>query len=228
MYNVKRYFARALMVVAAMSALTISKADTFGSDPNLQLNMVDTCAGCVFAYVNFTAASAGQTVTSYQFYNGAGANTSNDLTPLLLEMIDTREFKIIGIGQSSTGFVAGYNSVNFVLASGTANISGANTWFGWADVDSLGNPNTGTIATSYPDGGGLVSYYHAPTTGLTLGQELSDFHAFSDSPVPDQKDRSYSLQVTTVPEGAESLCLVLMSGALFFLASRRKYMRRLE
>ena len=198
----KRNLALCFGVVLSMT--TMLRADIVGSNPQTALPTLDTCSGCLFAYIQFGASNAGQAVLSYQFYNGAGAGTTNELTPILFEktgFVTDRTFEIRGIGNTSTGFAAGYNTVPFVLAQGSATVLDANTFFGYVDGDASGKGNTGTIVSNYPTGPGATTYYHiAITGGVSAGDSIGDFHAFTDSPTPGQNARTYSLQVTTTPE----------------------------
>lgn len=204
-------------------------ADIVGSNPYTALPMLDSCSGCVFAYVEFGAANAGQTVLSYQFYNGAGAGTSNYLTPLLLEetsstpgVSGSTTFDVLAIGAPSTGFAAGYNSESFTPVAGSATVLDSNTFFGYVDGNvATGEANTGTITTNYPTGPGATTYYHAPVGTFGLGS-ITGFNAFTDEPIPGQKDRTYSLQVTTTPEpGLYGLLGVGLCAAAFVVRRRR-------
>jgi hypothetical protein len=212
----------ALYACIPFALATLAQADISGSDPHAALPTLDTCVGCVFAYIDFTAGNAGQTVLSYQFYNGAGQGTTNNLTPLLLEKTGLRTFTILGIGTTATGFNAGYNDVNFGLQSGSAVVVDANTFFGYVDGTASGLGNTGTIVSNYPTGPGATSYYTDPVGALTVGQAYSTFNAFTDVPVPNQNNRTYSLQVTTTPEPGFYGLLAAGLGALGFAVARRK------
>ena len=218
----------AILFVWGLLMTTALHANIYGSPPT-QLPTLDTCSGCLFAYIQFPSTAAGQSILSYQFYNGAGAGTSNYLTPILLEQTATRTFKVLAVGESSTGFAAGTNSVAFVLAAGTNQIEDANTFFGYVDgsVDSSGNitPNTGTITSNYPTGPGSTSYFaglYSALPPLTVGQSINSFSAFTDNP-PGQNNRTYSLQVTTTPEPGMYGALALgLSGVVVVLTRRRK------
>jgi hypothetical protein len=223
----------AVLVFVGLTLATTGRADISGSNPYAPLPVLDGCVGCLFAYIPFGAANAGQTVVSYQFFNGAGAGTANFLTPVLLEQNSVSSFTILGIGQSSTGFAAGYNSEPFVLESGTATVVGSGTFFGYFDGsvnDStwVATGNTGTIPSNYPTGPGAPGYFTGYTPvgqpailSLTAGQTLDSFDTYADF---GQNGRTYSLQVTTNPEPSfyGLLAFGLLGGALILNGRRRR------
>ena len=225
-----------LFLGAILSMTTMLRADihTYGSDPTQNLGTLDTCVGCLFALIQFPGSAAGQQVLSYQFYNGAGAS-ANYLTPILLEQnsnpADARSFTILAIGDSSTGFVAGYNSINFVLASGTNDVVDGNTFFGYIDgsVNGAGgvSGNTGTITSNYPTGPGTPGYFAGysgsadtyPVPLITAGTPIST----SEWADVGQNNRNYSLQVTTTPEpGLYGVLALGLSGVVVALTRRRR------
>jgi hypothetical protein len=199
--------------------------NVYGSNPNTNLGTLDTCSGCLFAYVDFPGSAAGSTVLSYQFYNAAGA--SNYLTPVLLEQNSTtpRTFKIIGIGDASTGFVPGYNSINFVLAGGSATVLDSHTFFGYVDgtVSSSGQitGNTGTIPSNYPNGPGAPGYFAGLFSPVTV--QVGNTFATDEWVDVGQQNRTYSLLVTTTPEpGFYGLLSLGLGGVLVGLTGRRR------
>jgi len=193
------------LVVSAGLLSVVARADVLGSNPYTQLPTLDTCSGCIFVYIQFGAANAGQDVESYQFYNGAGAGTNNVLTPILFEKTGAQDFSIIGIGASSTGFAAGYNSVPFVLSQGSATVVDSNTFFGYVDGNASGTiTNAGTITSNYPTGPGAPGYFHWPAGALSTGFSAT-FNTWADV---GQNPRTYSLQVTT-PEPSFYLSFLL-------------------
>ena len=176
----------------------VARADVLGSNPYTQLPQLDTCSGCIFVYIQFGSANAGQEVESYQFYNGAGAGTTNILTPILFENTGGQNFSILGIGASSTGFAAGYNSVPFVLSQGVSTVLDSNTFFGYVDGNASGTiTNTGTIPSNYPTGPGKPGYFHPPAGPLST----SFSGTFTSWANVNQQDRTYLLQVATPEPG---------------------------
>jgi hypothetical protein len=211
-----RFIAKLAAVVIVGLLSTVTRADVLGSNPYTQLPTLDTCSGCIFVYIQFGSANAGEHVQSYQFYNGAGAGTTNVLTPILFENTGGQNFSIIGIGASSTGFAAGYNSVPFVLSQGVDTVLDSNTYFGYVDGDALGNTNTGTITSNYPDGPGAPGYFHSPAGPLST----SFSGAFTSWADVGQKNRTYSLQVTAPEPGFYAAFLLAAVFVGFTLRSR--------
>jgi hypothetical protein len=220
-----RNLSLSLALVLLMATALSAGIQNYGSDPNLNLGNVDTCSGCLFAYIQFPGSAAGQTVVSYQFYNGAAVGTTNQLTPILFEQTADRTFEILGIGASSSGFAPGPISVPFVLAQGSATVLDGSTFFGYVDGSANGVPNEGTISTNYEQAGqsGSPSYFHEPAGALSATESISGFYTFTDQPFPDQGDRTYSLQVSTTPEpGFYGLLSLGIGGLVVGLTRRRR------
>jgi len=216
-------FKNALAVCGVLALAAIpSFADVLGS-PLQDYGALDECVGCLFPVIQFTAANAGQLVTSFSFYAGTGNSayssdnakvTSNDLTPILFEETSVGVFQILGIGQTVLGFTDGaVNKEPFVLASGSAKVQDANTFFGYVDGTAGGTGNSGTVSMNYPDYTGPVLYFSQMTGALSAGEPI-DMTPLADI---GQGTRTYALQVTT-PEpgfyGVFALCLTGLIAAL--------------
>ena len=208
----------------ALFIAPILRADIYGSNPTVNLGILDGCNGCLFAYVPFPGTAAGQTVTSYQFYNAAGAGTTNSLTPVMLEQVNSSTFDVLAISEASTGFAGGYNSLPFVLTGGSAKVVDSSTFFGYLDgyIDGSGNVhgNTGTIPSNYPTGPGQPGYfsgYFSPIPlPLKVGVTIDTFWTYAEIP---QSNRTYSLQVTT-PEPSTYLILAMGLGSVLLVGLR--------
>jgi hypothetical protein len=194
------------IILAGLSLAAIGRADTIGSNPTVDLPVLDTCSGCSFAYIEFAAANAGQTVTSYSFFAGAGTG-SHRITPLLFESTGVDTFQVIGIGATQSAITANAeNTFSFSLQSGTATVVGANTWFGWIDGAPSGATNAGTITASTSGG---IGQYYAPAQSISLNGSM----AFDTFAGVGQSNRTYSLDVNTAsmiqaPEPSALLLLV--------------------
>jgi PEP-CTERM motif-containing protein len=191
-------------------------ADISGS-PLIDYGNVDTCPGCVFPIIQFTAHNAGQTVLSFSLFDENAPN-ANLLTPLLFEQSTPGTFTIIGIGQQESGFTHGQNlNIPFVLTSGTDVVQNANTFFGYVDGNVKGATNAGTVSTTFPGNGGPVQYFHA-NYPLAVGGPPVTFDSFVGV---GQVSRTYALDVTTTPEPGFYGFLTLGLGALGYAIRRR-------
>ncbi len=213
-----------ILVAVGLAFATAARADVYGSDPTVNLGTLDTCVGCMFAYVDFPGTAAGQVVTSYSFYAGT---TGLDITPLLFENTGGTDFKIIGIGTTQVPSTLGTNTFAFGLTSGTATVQDSNTYFGWIDGNTTGTANTGTITSNYNAGGGGFGNYYASPPGTIAVNDPFTFNTFTIT--AGQNTRTYSVNVTTAtattPEpgvygiyGAFALGLIALVG----ITRRRK------
>ena len=212
----------AICAVLALGAIP-ALADVSGS-PLVDYGNLDTCAGCVFPLIQFSGASAGQSVISYSFYAGtagAASVTGNYLTPVLFEEVSGPEFTIRGIGATATGFLNdAINTEPFVATSGSATVLDANTFFGYVDGNAASTvKNTGTVSMNYPKYVGPVLYFSEPVA-LAVGQTVNMSSLASVS----QGSRTYALQVTTPEPGFYSIFAVLALAltGLFAAMGRRK------
>lgn len=209
------------MVGACLALAAVGRADTLGSNPTVNLTEMDTCVGCSFVYIDFTAAEAGQQVTTYSFFAGAGTG-GHHITPLLFESTGVDTFEVIGIGATETAITAdAENTFSFGLQSGTNTVAGANTWFGWVDGGPTGSYNAGTITLSTSGGPGQ---YFTSAQSIALNSNIA-YNTFAGV---DQDTRTYSLDVNTnsmsgVPEPSTAVLLVTMLlGVSFVLRSQAR------
>jgi hypothetical protein len=188
--------------------------------------------------VQFGAQNAGQFVLSYSLYAGSkglGDTSGNYLTPILFEQSpsDVREFSVIGIGASATGFGLGTTlDVPFVLIAGSAQVLDSKTFFGYLDgkVTPAGggsfaiSPNAGTISTTYPGNNGLSQYFIPSVSSLTANDALTAI-TFGDV---GQSSRTYALQVTTPEPGFFPVLGLELSGLaiLAIVAARQRKHRQ--
>ena len=226
----------ALGAVLAMAPLVRANVNVYGSDTPIIPGTLDSCLGCLFAYIQFPGSAAGQTVVSYQFYADATANPSNYLTPVLLEQSpsNVRDFTILGIGTPSTGFTDGaINNEPFVLAAGSAQVADGRTFFGYIDGDvtsfTLGTVvgNYGTIPSNYPTGPGVDGYFagypYSSDTQPPLSVTVGASFVTSEYSDVGQNPRTYSLQVTTTPEpGLYGILALGISGLVIGLQRRSR------
>jgi hypothetical protein len=206
------------IAVAGLVLAAVGRADTLGSNPSAGLPTLDTCSGCSFVYIDFAAAEAGQTVSSFSFFAGAGT-ASHEITPLLFENTGGDNFEVVGIGETRSGITAdAENTFAFGLQSGTATVAGANTWFGWVDGGPKGGSNSGTITLSTTGG---IGQFYAAEQSMSLDGSI-DYSTFTGV---GQQDRTYSLDVTTssvqpVPEPSTAVLLSTLL-AIAFVARLR-------
>jgi len=225
------------MLFAGLICVGSAFGDVSGS-PLKNYGNQDTCNGCMFPIIQFSAQNVGLNVASFSIYAGADvANANGDywVTPLLLEQSSnsTSNFSIIGIGASDTNFNASEQNsdIPFSLVAGTAKVQDTNTFFGYIDgliKPAQGGgytvtPNPGTISTTYPGNGGPVQYFiGAPINSLAINDAFTAT-AFT-SPSVDQTSRTYALQVTTPEPDFYSVMGLGLSGlaALALIETRKR------
>ncbi len=206
---------RTIGVAVGLAFAAIAQAGVYGSNPTVNLGYVDTCPGCLYVYVDFPAAAAGQQVSSYSFYAGA---TGNEITPVLFENTAGSDFKIIGLGTTQTPSATGTNTFAFGLTSGTATVLDGNTFFGWLDGSPGGSTNTGTITSDYPNGSGPAQYFNFSSGPVTVGETI-DFLTYTSI---SQSTRTYSLDVTTTAVPEPGLYCALGAGLIGLMVVRRR------
>ena len=204
-----RSFASLITLCLALSA-SGAAADTIGS-PLVQRETRDYNIGGLFVY-DLQLGPVGSRVVEWGFYshgatNGVQGSTGagNAITPLLFEHLGGYQFQIVGVGTTRTNANTGAQRFDFQLVDGSA-VVGANTYFGWRDGDSGGAQlNDGSIELNYDKGPGLFYYPTNAPTRLEGPIGLGATFSFTQAST---QDRTYSVQVTTVPDGGATLLLL--------------------
>jgi hypothetical protein len=202
------------VVIFAIILAAPSFADVQGS-PLIPRSLVDTCAGCLLAYIQFPQTDAGLTIESWSIY----AQAENPITPILFEKSAGDNFQILAIGTEQTpSAIDTILSFNFGLVSGVGTIIDSNTYFGWRDGSADGSQiNGGSIAMdeSFEQGGsanGPGVYYNGGGVRFDGSISVGDQYTFTNAYTT---KREYSVQATvTEPESIVSLlaCLAVVAG----------------
>jgi len=212
------------VVILAIILATPSFADLPGSPLIAQSTTVDSCYGCLFAYIQFPAADFGHSIEQWGIYAQVAGNP---ITPLLLEKDGGTPtdptFSILGIGTEETPSITGVSWFSFGLVTGSSTVKDANTYFGWRDGDAAGTDISkgGTIAIGFSGGPGV--YYDGQKGGpyqlsgaISFGS--SDYQFTDDSTTT----RQYSVEaIVPEPESIVSL-LACLAGVAGFVRLRRR------
>ena len=202
----------ALSAIASVAifaaAAPASAAVTIGNPATLAGN-VDGCTSCTFV-LNQAFGVAGKTVSTYSFYAGS----SSSITPLLLTRTDsgtTATFTIVGVGTLRNAVAGGVNTFDFGSMSGTTTTT-ANTYFGFSYT------NGGVVTFDYFTPGTASGTFVGPSgyVGSLGGTFGADFSSQPNNSYDALDARTYSINVTAVPEPATWALMILGFGMVGF------------
>ena len=217
--------------------------------------LTDTALGQVMIFNGDFFLNAGETVTTFSFFNGNGS-AGKFVTPILFTegAGPNGVFTVVAIGTTDTT-VAGLNTFLFNSVNGSPVISGPNFTFGFieAAVDTNGNQttsSTGGVDLNNPldggtdvtgDGGSTNDWVFTPTPGsggvnihigttfnIPTGSNAGTFALNRSTLGGFSQDRTYSANLNSAASGVpEPGTLTLFtSGAGLLLAGLLRFRRR--
>lgn len=190
--------------------LASANAATIGN-PLINRASDDTAIGVSYIWLqSFPAEAYGQSLDTWSFFDNDNFSPNRQITPLLYEQVGPKLFVLRGIGETRTSTEAGLNTFSFSLQEGSATVINSAFLFGWKD----GSPTTHNNGVIDWDTGGPVSIL-----GGENNVELPPVGTTIDLTVKEYRARTYSFQVTTVPEPSTALFGSL--GLLALLRRRR-------
>ena len=135
----------------------------------------DAYSGQMFILNANLSSLAGQVVTSWSFFNN---NTTNAVTPVLVEDMGDGSFAVRGIGTTVVSSASGLQGGAFGLVSGTSTIS-LNYYAGYFDGSWNGSASA-------------------------VNQGAVEFDSVDDPPVPGQIDSTGTIWLHNTPDGSDN------------------------
>lgn len=213
----------AASLIASATLATSSHAGTFGNDL-LARGSAANNNSTGNDYVLNTTLAVGEVVDTWGIFNDSATVIGNEVTPFLAVQTGTVTntaaeevpvFEIIAVGLTRTIDDSGAQTWAFDVQSGSG-VIGAGTYFGWRD-GGVSEASKGGSVTEYDNG------LTPPDvrTWFSHGSTLSGNPVAIGTEVPTRSshaisvlfDRTYSAQVTTIPEPA-SLALLGLGGVM--------------
>ena|SRR5450432_1927060 len=210
-------FCVVLAIALSMAFQSTTLAETIGS-PLIQRDKSDTDAGQVYVYLGLTQpfTQSGQ-ASSWSFYDAE--HNGFVVTPLIFENTAPGQYTVTGVGTTRTSDASGIQNYDFGLIAGSDAVVAGQYTFGFTDRaytfdgTSLvaGSSNTGVISADAPAiGADIWRATNVGTAGggpvaLSIGTVIGDggIAFFVDNtPYSPGTTRTYSAQMTTVPEPA--------------------------
>ena len=196
-----------------LSCLVTANAATLGN-PAINRPLDDTANGVTYVWLqSFSSTAYGESLATWSFFDNDNFSPDRQVTPLLFEQVGPKLFILRGVGETRTTTEAGLQTFSFSLQEGTATILNSAFLFGWKD----GSPTTHNQGVIDWDSDGPVSIIGGennvdlPAVGGTLDFSVKEYRA-----------RTYSFQVTTVPEPSISILAIFGLGTATFSRRRRK------